>query len=305
MENMDTIYCPHCGRPGMNERKCRHCGGILAHYETGAWLDGTPDAEAASQNEKAEPFRGPERPQKSAPEEPPGTWLDGTPDAEKPGQKTQYRSGAYQNPDADMYAATAHLALQRQEERERARKKVQRVFVDYEAGRMTLSQSIFYFFFDADSFYARADMRREVGRAFFLLFATAVICTVGVYFVLRGMGVPARLNREYPLYIGLFFPVFYLGVSFLGMIFMTIFYGAFASWKRIFGIYGYASVAFCIAWLPPLPFWFFVAGLLFMHFARVGFENVFGLETIPAGILSFGLPAMFVLTALMVIGIIL
>lgn len=90
-------------------------------------------------------------------------------------------------------------------------------------------------------------------------------------------------------------------LSLFGMILMSLVYRQRASWKRIFGIYAYSTLAY----LPcVLPFCLMKLGctFLFIHYVHKGFENVFGLDSFSAWLFALGIPALFWTIVILALG---
>lgn len=175
---------------------------------------------------------------------------------------------------------------------DRPKVKIEPAFKTYTPGETGLFGSMYYMVFDPDTFFSRADFTKTVGMSFMVVFVVNLIRGLGSlfknYLMFNKMPEGKELDA---ILIGAAFAFMYpFLVSVLGMIIMTLQYRAFASWKRIFGIYAFASVPYLINFLPLTGLISFV---LFVYYARKGFENVFGLEPGTSMIYAVGLPILF------------
>ena len=180
-------------------------------------------------------------------------------------------------------------------------RKITRIVSQYEPGKTSFFGTIYHFIFDPEKFYSRADMNQELGKALGI-FVLVNVC--------RGVG---QIGTKYLMFnhfdakeldgvlisslVGCLYPV---TLSIFGMIIMTLLYKQFASWKRIFGIYAFASVPYLLS-LLPIPLINIACFGLFVYYAKMGFENVFGLDSTSAYLFALGLPILYWICVFLVI----
>ncbi|MFA6449733.1 MAG: hypothetical protein WCX65_09710 [bacterium] len=179
--------------------------------------------------------------------------------------------------------------------------KIQPVFKTYSPGETGMFGSMYYMIIDPETFFTRADFTKEVGTVFMVIFFVNIVRGIGSlimkFLLLNKMPQGKELDA---VMLGSVFAFIYpFLVSVLGMIVMTLMYRAFASWKRIFGIYAFASVPYLISFLPLFGLFSFI---FFVYYARKGFENVFGLDSFASLLFALGLPILFWSVTLFIFG---
>lgn len=168
-------------------------------------------------------------------------------------------------------------------------RKIRAVFAEYETGSTSFFNTIYHFITDRSKFFMRADMEREVGKATMILIFVNICVGVGQWGAFALMGAKAPLSPHRILVgsvVSLLYPFI---LSMFGMLVMSITYRAHASWKRIYGIYAFSSIVYLLC-LIPFCGMRLICFFLYCFASKSGFENVFGLDDVPAWLFALGLP---------------
>jgi hypothetical protein len=298
------LFCKKCGNPVVSTKFCSKCGAPVAletadiqAAQISQPLHAKPPVQqprktpvpptvVAQKRTVPPPPRSVPPPPKAQQAKPPAqdSYLNGIPFTPADDANTRHQ-GNYGSGHAASDSATPAAA-------EKQKKKVDGAFKTYTPGETGMFGSMLYMISDPETFFTRADFTKEVGTAFMIIFLVNIVRGFGSLLMkLMILGKMPTGKSLDAIMIGAAFAFIYpFLVSVMGMLIMSLMYRAFASWKRIFGIYAFASVPYLISFLPFCSLISFIA---FVYYARKGFENVFGLDSTVSLLFALGLPIVF------------
>jgi hypothetical protein len=285
------MFCAKCGNPDISTKFCPKCGApvTLQPGDTQAAKAAQPrdagPAMASAQSPKPQVQQAAVVRKQSVPPPP-------KPPRAKPPETDKFLDGTVFAADNRTNCDSATSDADSQAANGKPKVKVDPVFKKYTPGETGLFGSMFYLISDPETFFTRVDFTKEVGTAFMVIFIVNIARGTGslIMKLLLSGKMPEGKELDGVILGSAFAFIYPFLVSVLGMIVMSLLYKAFASWKRIFGIYAFASVPFLISFLP---FFGLISFFLYVYYARKGFENVFGLESGASLLFALGLPFLF------------
>lgn len=259
------MFCTRCGNSPVSTKFCPRCGHPM------------PGRPAPAQTGRAAPGR-------SVPPPPPDFVLHPhTPEA----------AGA--PPDDQSHAAP-------QGRPEPARPIPGSGLQGYIPGQGGLFSAIQAFFFDTDTFFARADFELDLAKCFYVIMFVTFVTGASQAVLMSTRISSAAEKLDAVLMQSLISVAYPFALSLFGMILIRVLFHHPASWKTIFGIYAFSTLAYLPAVLPAC-FMPLICSALYAYYVHKGFENVFGLGSGAAWMFAIGIPLCFWLIIAMTVGV--